>query len=96
MWSALYESLNIKLSSARGVEKLEINGKSKTDNTEIANLFNDFFGSIGRNTLKDIDSTNCKPEDYLQSPSRNSLFIAPIVAQEIFNTIKCISFYRHK
>ena len=90
MWSALYESLNIKSNSARGVEKLEVNGESKTDNTEIANLFNEFFGSIGRNTLKDIDSTNCKPEDYLPPPSRNSLFIAPILAQEIVNTIKCI------
>ena len=42
------------------------------------------------NHLKDIDSTNCKPEDYLPPPSRNSLFIAPILAQEIVNTIKCI------
>jgi hypothetical protein len=90
MWSALYESLNIKSKSARGVEKLDGNGESKTANNDRATLFNEYFGSIGRNTLTDIDSTNCKPEDYLPPTSRNSFFIAPILAQEIVNTIKCI------
>ena len=90
MWNVLYEALNIKSNNLSKVEKLEINGESKTTATEIANLFNEYFGSIGRKTLSEIESTNCKPEDYLPPPHRDSMFITPIVAQEIVATIKCI------
>ena len=41
-------------------------------------------------TLSEIEMTNCKPEDYLPPPYRDSMFITPIIAQKIVDTIKCI------
>jgi hypothetical protein len=63
-WQLLKEAANLN-NQRSSIEKIEKNGITLTDPTEIANEFNDFFTSIGVKISETVKPTQIKPEDYM-------------------------------
>ena len=57
------------------------------DGQEIANLFNNYFSSIGNTLASKINSTTNGYRRFLSPPNLNSIFINPVSESEVFNTI---------
>ena len=53
-----------------------------TDPYMIANAFNNYFASVGKNLASEIPNLGKSPLDYLKSSS-DKLFISPITSPEI-------------
>ncbi len=63
-WQLLKEAANLN-NPRSSIEKIEKNGITFTDPTEIANEFNDFFTSIGVKISETVTPTQIKPEVYM-------------------------------
>jgi hypothetical protein len=63
-WQLLKEAANLN-NPRSSIEKIEKNGITLTDPTEIANEFNDFSTSIGVKISETVKPTQIKPEDYM-------------------------------
>ena len=57
------------------------------DPIEIANAFNDFFVGIGPKLAKDIQATGKDYAEYMNAPMKESIFMKPIVENEIVKII---------
>ena len=75
--------LNTKRNKANhiSIDKLLINGKTITNNTEITNSLSDYFINIGYNLASTIDTGSNSFRDYLLDSS--SFFINPTTYSEI-------------
>ena len=62
-------------------------GKKVTEPDEVSNSFNDFFVNIGPKLASGIKHTGKDFFDYLLNPTQKSLFMKPILADEIVKII---------
>ena len=89
-WCVINELLGKKTSIK--IPKLPLkNDKEITNYTQLANTFNLYFSNIGCRLAKLIPTTTINHLDYMDPPVDQSLFLEPVVIQEIitiFNNIK--------
>ena len=62
-------------------------GSSITDPTQIANVFNSYFSSIGSTMQSKIHSSHLNFTKYLKNPNIHSIFISPTDSTEVYNLI---------
>jgi hypothetical protein len=68
--------------------KIKINNKEITNKAIIAERFNKYFVNIGPELAKNIAPTTRSPNPYLENSNPHTLFIKPVVEQEVLNVIK--------
>ena len=62
-----------------------------SDPVKIANVFNNFFSSIGEKTQSKIRFSNKNYTDYLHGENSNSFFIMPTDSEEVISIISSLS-----
>ena len=63
------------------------NGSSITDPSQIANVFNSYFSTIGVTLQSKIHSSYLNLTKYLKNPNIHSFFISPTDSTEVYNLI---------
>ena len=67
------------------------NGIEVKNQNEIVNIFNNCYGSIAEKTKQKIVNTDHTFQEYLQNPSRNSIYIAPTTTAEVGKIINSLN-----
>ena len=98
MWKHLGLLLNPNKNNSqnkKSVSKLNINGKTITEDKNITNAFNKYFANIGSNLANKIiqDQPQKSYRDYLSNPVTETIFLSPPNTEEIS---KEISFLNNK
>lgn len=88
VWKAIHQITNTKSKDNLSPKLLIQNKKQITKDTEIAEYFIKFYGSIAEITKSKIPETNKSFQDYLQHPNGNSIFIMPTSPVAIFKLIQ--------
>ena len=77
-WSGIKSVINISKVKADYIPTLLEGDKSIDNPCAIANILNNFFVNVGRNTDKDISQGNCSPTSFLNGNFPESMFLSPI------------------
>ena len=88
-WKGIKDILNLKSKSGSYITQLMHEGKTITNNGEMANIFNNFFINIGSKLDEDIPNSNriINPGTYLKDKVIQSLLLSPSTPQEIYDII---------
>ena len=92
----LWKNLNGLISAGKRrdnlvkINKLNYNGKSITDGTEISNVMNEYFCSVGNNLVSKLPIPSNFFTDYLPKPICNSIFVEPVTVTELEALIKML------
>jgi hypothetical protein len=86
-WSIIKGIIN-KNSSRTVSESFTINSKNITNKSIIASSFNKYFANVGQNVYKSIPTSSISPLQYLSNPIVETLFLAPVVENEVESIIK--------
>ena len=82
-WEGINNIINIRNTNKSVPTCIKIGESHLTDPKEIAKTFNDYFSSIATNIEKKLIKTNKLYTDYLNQPNQNSIFLSPVMAEEI-------------
>ena len=85
-WAVLNELLNRKGKTVSAVNSIQYNNVTFSDDTDIANAFNDFFSTVG-NKLGESISSNIHPRRFMYDSNVNTIFLSPITDDEILKGI---------
>ena len=77
-WEIFNEAINKKKNSDK-IKELSINGKTITDNSEMAEGFNKFFANIGQKISKSIPPNSTDPESYLKKTKKKTTSVLKIL-----------------
>ena len=69
---------------------IKSNNRMITDDTEIANVFNEFFASVGPDLAKHIPETGKSPTEYIKNSTINSIVLENVTEKELFNVINSL------
>jgi len=93
----LWNNLNIVCSfkhrkSKINISNLVINGCKTKDNLEICNGLNDYFSTVGKKLVDELEciNTSVDPNEFKQycdKPVKNSVFVQPVNASELLQLI---------
>ena len=86
-WKILKEVINKKKTTS-SCSRFIVNNSITTDRKTIADSFNSFFVDIGPNLASKIPNNSTRPEVFLANNLVNSIFIKPVVEDEIKLIIK--------
>ena len=84
-WGVLRQSIGLTRPKVSRNLKFDYNNKIISDDTEIANAFNNFFASIGTELASKITST-LNPMTYI-SNIENSIFVPDVTENDVWNVI---------
>ena len=87
-WKGIKEIINIKSNTYNKPSSLSVNNQLLTDESDIANSFNEFFANIAGKLSQKITPTEKKYTDFLINPNENSFFIRPVLEEELATYIK--------
>jgi hypothetical protein len=90
IWKVYSELLGRKQTKSHKIPKLVINGTPISGDQNIANAFNDYFVTIGKN-LADGFPTNNNYKNYLTGQYANNMFITPVTEEELLKLINNLS-----
>ena len=94
-WSILKGIVN-KRKSAKIQEKLKLSdGSITSDKQMISERFNDFFVNIGNSLSRGIPVVNTSPTEYMGERLLCSIFLEPVVPQELDEIIKSLKKMEH-
>ena len=85
-WDVINEILNRKKDKqSTKTNSFLHNNKEITDNKEIANQFNNFFATVGKNLADKIPKSNKKPLDFMTAlgNQESTIFVEPVVEPEL-------------
>ena len=91
-WAGINSLINNKRKDFKRISSI-IHPDSKVrtnDRSEISNIFNNFFSSVGPNLASKLPSTNREFTDYMSGNFDKSFFFNPVVASEIETEILSI------
>ena len=91
-WAGINSLINNKRKDFKRISSI-IHPDSKVptnDRSEISNIFNNFFSSVGPNLASNLPSTNREFTDYMSGNFDKSFFFNPVVASEIETEILSI------
>ena len=86
-WKILKEVINKKKSSS-SCSRFVVNNSITTNRKIIADSFNSFFIDIGPNLASKIPNSSKKPEAFMAENISNSIFIKPVIEDEVKNIVK--------
>ena len=86
-WKGIKNIIQIKNNTNSLPTCIFDNGSSITDPTQIANVFNSYFSSIGSTLQSKIHSSHLNFTKYLKNPNIHSIFISPTDSTEVYNII---------
>lgn len=87
LWTVINEATNSNKSKTSNVESILVNDILVMDEQIIADSFNDFFSQVGAKTTKNVPSTSSSFKDFLPPPCAQSLFLYPVVENQIIETL---------
>ena len=88
IWSGIREIVNTKRNIVHKTSTLKCNNKVITNETKIANAFNDFFVTIGTNTAASIPNVPILPEVHLKNRNQFNLILTHVSEEEIIEIIR--------
>ena len=83
IWSGIRSIINISKVKADYIPSILESGKTVDNPCAIANIFNNFFVNVGKNTDKDIPCGNCCPTSFLKGNFPDSMFLSPATSVEV-------------
>ena len=86
-WKGIKTIIQLKNNSDSLPTCLFDNGSSITDPSQIANVFNSYFSTIGETLQSKIHSSYLNFTKYLKNPNIHSFFISPTDSTEVYNLI---------
>jgi hypothetical protein len=86
-WGILKEILNRKKRN-NYPDYFLLNGMKVTDTKRIVDNFNSYFTGVGPSLARKIPQVNGCPLSYLKPKNINSIFLKPVVSEEVNNIIK--------
>ena len=86
-WSIIKDIINKKKTNNL-TDTILSNGMKIKDKNKIANTFNNYFVNIGTDLAKSISPTATTPSQYLPEPNPNSMYLYPVVDEEVEKIIK--------
>ena len=89
-WKGIKNILQLKNNTGSLPTCIFDKGISVTDPTQIANVFNSYFSTIGKTLQSKIHSSHINFTRYLKNPNIHSLFISPTDEIEISNLISTL------
>ena len=89
-WKVINNVLN-KNKNHNSITQIKSNNTIIKDNSAIANIFNDYFSSIGPNLAKTIPQTNKTFADFLKNKHPNTIFFIPTDVNEIKKIVEKIN-----
>ena len=92
MWNQLSYFLNTKNSKSKrnSVNKLIIDGKTVSNDKEIANALNSHFLNVGPNSANKVNHSSVSHKDYLLNPTTDTVFLTPTDSIEISEEISSL------
>ena len=81
-WKHINLLLHKNLSS-KTIKKIVVNNISYTEDSEIANAFNEYFCSVGENLNSQIPDSNLDPLSYIVFNSNSSFWLNPVSNDEV-------------
>ena len=87
-WSILKVAIGKRNDKSSLPHEFIINNNPVTDNSEIANNFNEYFANIGPITINNVPLTENKYTDYLPDPLTKSMFLDPVDIFKVVETTK--------
>ena len=88
LWQVINEIIYSKKAyKTNSPSPLLVDNKTITNIPQMAEHFNQYFTSIGKNLQKRIPPTKRQSSDYLKDSNQNSFFIQPTTAEEVKNII---------
>ena len=70
-------------------DKFDYNRRTTSNNTDIANLFNEFFTNVGPDLAKNIITPNgTSIFDYMQNRNDTCMFLTPVDEMEVSRVVK--------
>ena len=85
-----WQQINILLSrnlDKRVVRKLVVNIVTYETESDLCNVFNEYFCSIGNSLDAEIPVSNIDPLEYMNFNSDTSLWLSPVSITEVYNII---------
>ena len=86
-WKGIKNIIQIKSNTNSPPTCIFDKGSSITDPSQIANVFNDYFSSIGESLQSKIHSSHLHFTKYLKNPNIHSFFLSPTDSTEVSNLI---------
>ena len=83
IWSGIRSIINISKVKADYIPSILESGKTVDNPCAIANIFNNFFVNVGKNTDKNIPCGNCCPTSFLKGNFPDSMFLSPVSSVEV-------------
>ena len=91
-WQILFSSINKGGKKKQDISHLTINGKSNSDPYIMAHNFNEFFTSIARKTVENVNPSSKSPTDLItQNPNFFKLSDSSLTKTEILNATKLLA-----
>ena len=90
-WKGIKSIISIKTATSNTPNLLSHNNEVVNNPIKIANIFNNYFSSIGEKTQAKIRFSKKHFSDYLQQNNKNSFFITPTDSSEINLIISSLS-----
>ena len=82
-WSGIRSFINSGKVKADYIPSILESGKPVDNPCAIANIFNNLFVNVGKNTDKDIPCGNCCPTSFLKGNFPDSMFLSPFTSVEV-------------
>ena len=82
-WSGIRSFINSGKVKADYIPSILESGKPVDNPCAIANIFNNLFVNVGKNTDKDIPCGNCCPTSFLKDNFPDSMFLSPFTSVEV-------------
>ena len=90
-WKGIKSIISLKNSASSSPNLLNFNNELTSDPLKIANVFNNYFSSIGEKAQSKLRFSNKTYTDYLQGDNLNSFFITPTDSKEVISIISSLS-----
>ena len=86
-WKVLKELINKSNHKAACNSSFKYKDSVINDKKEVSNKFNEFYVNVGPSLAKKIPTVNNDPLEYLNGSYNNSLFLNPVVEEEVYKII---------
>ena len=90
MWRALNKTINPNKSKSDLISRLIIDGKSVTQDKEIAEEMNKFFCSVGPNLAAKLPPSKSNHKSYMKFNQVDSFFARPVDPKELSDLINSL------
>ena len=86
IWSGIRSIINISKAKADYIPSILESGKTVDNPCAIANIFDNFFVNVGKNTDKNIPCGNCCPTSFLKGNFLTQCFSSLLLQLKLIHT----------